>query len=149
MIEAGKVVVERWAGGEGRGCRDGGVGGGNFLLVSSTSLIWKMHGTSVRNKFICMAQRACCHTGAQDAPERQYSWTQQSSAWATEDVKRKSKSQYVRTFRQHLKNHIHHINTDHLTRCWPSWLWPGTQCPIKDNNPAISMVIKCRKDFNP
>lgn len=73
MIEAGNVCVRR--GGEGRGCagrwadRRCGVvvrgegeqeeGGRNFLLIAQTvkPCLWKMHGTSVRNTIICMAQR--------------------------------------------------------------------------------------------
>lgn len=97
MIEAGNVHVEGWAWGEGRGCKEvkdtaWWWAGGRWWATKkhfthcslSQAPVWKMHGTSVRNTIICMAQRSeamrasLLDTSTQDAPTVQYSLTQQS-----------------------------------------------------------------------
>lgn len=96
MIEAGNVCVGGWAWGEGKGCGEvkdtewccgfGRWWEGKKLFTHcshSQAPVWKMHGTSVRNTIICMAQRieavhaTLLDTSTQDAPV-QYSWTQHS-----------------------------------------------------------------------
>lgn len=114
--------MSRWWRQNGAGdSEEGWSGGGNFLVISCTALIWKMHGTSVRNKFICMAQRSCW---AQDAPETQCSWRQHSLAPLTGDVEKKRCVSARQCPNQQQNNHIQRINAEDLTWSWPSWLWP-------------------------